>query len=190
MDLITRDEEDEERNASEVSSAPPEKKQRSSLAKAIEFDQAPVIPVVYTDPATKRDKCLVVLLGFNGVDGYNIDVKERNKEQTLIVKYNWPEEMFDMTAMFTDSDDELMVQPTHPKLLAVETELRKFRENMEDSPVATVEIKLPVEVCMDPSSWHYTYNKKEDGNVILFVELECVRKDYVILKKEKFIKID
>lgn len=193
MDLITQQEEEEEANAAGGSLEPSEKKPRMDETKAIEFIQAPLIPVVFTDPVTKNEKCLVVILSYNGVKGLNVDVvnKDKQKEQTLIVTYNWPDEMFNVNAMFKrDGDGTMMVIATHPKMLAIDQALRNYRGNIGDAPVATIEVKLPVQVCVDPKSWHFQVNKKAEGNVLIFIELDCVRHEYVICKNEKVIKIE
>lgn len=109
----------------------------------------------------------------------------------MVVSYEWTEEMYSVKSMFTnDTDAKMLVEPLSPKLLAVEEALKKYRQNIEDAPVTSMTIKLPTEVCTDPKSWSYTYNKKKNGNVIIFIELACIRKDYVISKAEKFIKIE
>lgn len=157
------------------------------------FKQAPIIPCVYTDPVSKIEKCLVVLVVYSGIAGLDVDVvtKENSLEQFLIVNYKWPDCMYDVRSMFlNDKDQKMIVHATHPKLLAVETALQQFRENIEDAPIATVEIKLPIEVNTDPKTWTFTPNKKADGNSVIFIEMDCLRKDYIISKKEKYIKIE
>lgn len=74
--------------------------------------------------------------------------------------------------------------------MAVEKALEQYRQNMADSPVAAIEITLPVEVNMDPKTWVKRCNKKKDGGAVVFIELECKRKGYVIAKDEKFLKIE
>lgn len=173
-------------------SEPPEKKfrvERQSIP--IAFVQAPIIPCVFKDPTTKQEKCLVVLILFNGVKGLSVDLVPKEKTQSLVVSYDWPEEMYDVNSMFkSDKDGTMLAEATDPKLLAVDHALQQYRQNMEDAPVATIEIKLPVEVCNDPKSWHYKCNKKKNGNAIIFIEMECLRKNYTILKNEKYIVID
>lgn len=99
--------------------------------------------------------------------------------------------MYDVQSMFKiDKDGKQIVHETHPKLLAVESALQQFRENIEDAPIATVEIKLPVEVNTDPKTWTFTANKKANRNSVIFIEMECLRKEYIISKMEKYIKIE
>ncbi len=175
---------------------PPEKISKIGRAESqqkFHFKQAPIIPCVYTDPDTKNEKCLVALVVYAGIKGLNVDVitKENSVEQTLIVTYDWPESMYEVKSMFkNDKDGTNIVDITHPKVLAIESALQQYRTNFEDSPIATVEIKLPVEVNCDPKTWTYNANKKTEGNTVIFTEMECLREDYIISKTEKYIKIE
>lgn len=161
--------------------------------KQIEFHQAPVFPCVYTDGATKQEKCMVVLMLYSGVKGISVDIitKPNSLDQILKVTYNWPTSMYNVESMFTDdATKNMLVARIDPKVIAVEDALKQYRANMEEAPTATIEIKLPVEVKIDPTTWTKTFNKKTDGGIVVFLEFECIRKDYAIFKSEKFLKID
>lgn len=70
--------------------------------------------------------------------------------------------MYNVTSMFKcDKYGTTLAGPMDPKLLAVDHALHQYRQNMEDAPVATIEIKIPVEVCNDPKSWTYKCNNKK-----------------------------
>ncbi|KAG4070437.1 hypothetical protein HA402_005669 [Bradysia odoriphaga] len=165
----------------------------SGGSKLVNCIQPPVIPCIYTDSHSKKEMCMVTLLLCNGVKGVHFDlvVNANGPEQTLVVKYNWPKSMYDVKDMFLDDDlDEMLAEEGDPEFQAVEKALRQFCENVDAAPVATIEIKLPVEVKQDPESWTKTVNKKTDGGVIVFIKFECIRKVYEICKNEKFLKID
>lgn len=153
-----------------------------------QFLNGPVLPCVYTDPVSKQEKCLVVVLLFSGVTKITFDVIESNDgpEPTLKIKYEWPTQMFDTNSMFKrDSEEEMFVNKLHPKVLAVENALKKIRANMEDAPVGLIEVKLPVAIQMDPEAWTQQFNKKKDGNIIVIFEFLCIRNEYTIKKTEK-----
>lgn len=135
------------------------------------FVQPPVLPCVYNDPDTNVQKCMVVVLLFHGVHSINFDFLESTEgdEPTLKVTYHWPSLMYNVDAMFTKgNEEEMFVSKHHPKVLAVEKTVQQFRQNIEDAPVGHIEIKLPVHVQMDPSTWIKTFNKKSDGTIIVF----------------------
>lgn len=156
------------------------------------FVQAPVIPCVFTDPETKRDRCVVVLILYGGVSGINVDViaSVDGPGQVLKVTYEWPSSMYDMTSMFKNQKGEMLTQISHPRVQAVEKALKNYRNNIEEAPIASFEVKLPIDVELDPETWSKIYSKKDDGGVIVFLEFNGIRKDYVIAKKEKFLKIE
>lgn len=178
-------------------SAQPEKMLKLSVSqtqsKPVEFVRPPVIPCVYTDPDTKHDMCLVVLVFFNGVKNISFDLIQQNDgpEPTLKITYHWPSTMYDVGSMFkNDKDKTMLFAKYHPKVLAVDNALKLYRENIEDAPVGHIQVKLPVEVQMDPKTWIKNYNKKSDGSVIVFFEFICIRRDYVITKTEKSLSFD
>lgn len=189
------------RNSADTLDGPPEKISKKGDHEELDFGdtktvnciQPPVVPCVYIDPETKKEKCLVVLMLCSGVKGLTVDVVMKGSEcpQTLIVKYNWPATMCDMASLFRrDRDGTMIAHDGDPMVQAVEKALRQFRENVEDSPVATIEVKLPVEVKQDPENWTKTFQKKDDGGLIVFLEFECIRNEYGIVKKEKFLQIE
>lgn len=154
----------------------------------VEFSRAPVIPCIYTDPESKHDKCLVVLTLFKGVKSITFDLIESSEGPgpTLKVTYGWPSTMFQVESIFKNDENQEMIIPIlHPKIVAVETALKLYRSNMEEAPVGYINVKLPVQVQMDPSTWSKSFNKKADGTVIVFFEFVCIRNDYVISKVEK-----
>jgi len=179
---------------------PVEKKPKLELAeKCIKrvstttFIQAPVLPCVYTDPETKVDKCLVVVLLYHNVKKIDFDLVESKEgpEPTLKITYGWPPLMYDMKSMFTKGGEEQMFTPIHhPKVMAIEKALQQYRANVEDVPVGNIEVKLPVQVLMDPNTWIQTFNKKPDGTIIAFLEFTCKRDDYLIAKAEKTMTFD
>lgn len=147
--------------------------------------QPPTIPCVYTDSVTKQEHCLIVLILYPGVKGLNVDlvVEDNGPEQTLVATYNWPASMYDVTSMFKDDATDTMIAiEGEPDVQAVEKALQQFRSNMEDAPIATVKVKLPVEVKSDPTTWKKSFNKKDDGGIIVFLTFERVRKEYVKMK--------
>lgn len=159
----------------------------------MQFVHAPVIPCVYTDGVTKHEKCMVVLMLYPGVKGLQIDIttKPDSREQILKVKYDWPISMYNVDSMFFDDNaGAMIVSKIDPKAIAVEEALKKYRLNVEDAPTASMEVKLPAEVKIDPTTWKKTFNKKENGGIVVFLEFECVRKEYNICKSEKFLEIN
>lgn len=100
------------------------KKKVSTVA----YVQAPVLPCVYTDPETKVEKCLVVVLLFHNINKINFDLIESTKEgpePTLKITYRWPSIMYDIKSMFTKDGEENMFTPQHhPKVMAIEKSLQ------------------------------------------------------------------
>lgn len=175
------------------SDAPPQKHSKKDVElepekpPSVNCVQPPVLTSTYTDCDSKQDKCVVVLALFSGVKGINIDVivKDGGPEQTLLVTYNWPISMYDVSSMFKkDGGGRALAEIGDPIVQAIEKELKKY------PPVATIKVKLPVEVNCDPSSWKKMFNKKADGGVIVFLEFDCIRKEYAISKDEKYLKIN
>lgn len=160
---------------------------------SVETDLVPLIAGVYTNPETKSDVCIVVVLLHGGVKGVNIDIVSGadGSRQTLKIEYEWPTSMHDMTPMFFNEEyDEMIDEVSSPRVQAIEKALEEYRKNVEDAPVAKMELKLPIEVDTNPHTWTKAYNKKSDGGVIMYLEFNAIRKSYTIPKNEKFLKID
>lgn len=146
---------------------------------------------IYTDPDTKQMKCLVVVLLFSNIKNVDFDVLQGVQEQTLKITYQWPQSSFNVTEMFKKEGAALtFVDKMHPKFLATDMALQAVRENFEEAPLGTIEVKLPVAVQMEPSTWSKYFNKKKDGTLLVFFEFQCIRDDYIISKAEKSISFE
>lgn len=158
----------------------------------VEFKQPPVISSVYSDPETKQMKCLVVVLLFSDIKSVEFDVvTSGDDEQLLKITYLWPKSSFDVSEMFKkDGIAEPFVNKMHPKFLSTELALQAVRENFEEAPVGTIEVKLPVAVQVEPSTWKQYFNKKNNGNLLVFFEFLCHRNEYVIKKAEKSMSFE
>ena len=101
------------------------------------------------------------------------------------------ETSFNVTEMFKKDGAALtFVDKMHPKFLATEMALQAVRENFEEAPLGTIEVKLPVSVQIEPSTWSKYFNKKKDGTLLVFFEFQCIRDDYIISKAEKSISFE
>lgn len=199
MDIINAEEQESERIAElDGVQGPSEKKPKvdneaGEKGKSVKTDRIPLVATVYTNPETKSDVCIVVALLYGGVKGVNIDVisNPEGTEQTLKIEYAWPKSMHDMSTMFFDDEmDEMMYDISTPRVQAVENALKAYRKNVEEAPVAKMELKLPIEVDANPQTWAKTYNKKADGGVVMYLEFNAIRKNYSIAKNEKYLKIE
>ncbi|KAJ6622267.1 hypothetical protein Bhyg_17113 [Pseudolycoriella hygida] len=199
--MVTAEEEERERNEiSEIDGIEGSSKKafdigsdKAQSQNKFEFLQAPIIPCVYTDGDTKQEKCMVVFMLYSGVNAVSVDTitKPDTFGQICKFSYNWPIAMYNLKSMFqNDRNGCMLVDEIYPKAIAIDAALKQYRENMEDAPKATIEIKLPVEVKPDPTTWKKTFNKKQDGGVVIFLEFECIRKDFAILKSVKVLRIE
>lgn len=158
---------------------------------SIVFKQPPIVSVVYTDPDTKQNICLVVVSLFSKIKKIDFDVTTVDNFQVLKVTYEWPLYSYSGSEMFKkEGSAATFVNKLHPKFLAVEKALEDVRENFEEAPIGTIETKLPATIQMDPSSWKNYFNKKGDGTLLVFFEFLCIRSDYIIKMTEKSVSFD
>lgn len=111
--------------------------------KPIEFNQAPIVPCVYTDE-TNQEKCMVVFMLYTGVKGITVDiiVKPNLPEQLLRVTYNWFACMYDVVSIFkNDENGRMLVPKIDPKVIAVQAALKQYKGNMEEAPMATCRLR-------------------------------------------------
>lgn len=75
-----------------------------------------------------------------------------------------------LSTMFYDDElDEVFTT----RVQSIENALKNYRNTVEDVTVAKMVLNLPIEVGANPQTWTNTYNKREDGGVILSLELNA-----------------
>lgn len=162
-----------------------------SFTDSFTFKQFPILSTIYTDPETKQDHCLIVISLLPKVKKLNFDIVAVDNDHVLKVTYSWPVDSYDIKKMFSlENDRRPFVNELHPKFLAVEKALQSVRENIEDAPSGTIDVKLPENVQMDPSTWNNYHNRKSDGTLLAFFEIPVARSEYVIKKTEKSMSLD
>lgn len=157
----------------------------------VSFKQPPVITSVFADPETKQAKCLVVITLFANVKTIDFDIDETENGQVLRVTYPWPDSSYKASEMFKrDANEETFIGKMHPKFLATEKALMAVREHIDDAPVGTIEVKLPIKVQREPNTWKKEFNKKKDGTLLVFLEFESHRESSIISKDEKSLSFE
>lgn len=155
------------------------------------FTQPPIISTIFTDPVTRQDVCLVIISLLSRIKKIDFDVILRDDSHVLQVSYSWPQYSYSCEEMFKKEwENRPFVDQLHPKYQAVEKALESVRENFEDAPQGKIEVTLPTNVQLDPSTWKNYANKKTDGMLLVFFEFLCARSDYIIKKKEKFMILE
>lgn len=116
---------------------------------------------------------------------------EDENTQTLKVTYAWPRSSFVVSEIFKrDGSATTFISKMHPMYASTEKALEELRENFEDAPIGTIEIKLPARVQLEPNTWKKSFNKKADGTLLVYLELLCHRGDYIISKSEKSLVLE
>lgn len=157
----------------------------------VTFKQPPVISSTFIDPDSKQMKCSVIVSLFSNIKTIDFDVIQSGDVQTLKISYAWPNASYIADEMFKkDYQNQTFIPKMHPKFLSTEQALQSVRENFEDAPVGCIEITLPTKVQLEPTSWKKTFNKKDDGTLIVFFEFDCLRDEYTISKTEKSLSFE
>ena len=68
----------------------------------------------------------------------------------------------------------------HPKVVALQAELEKFREKVDEAPKGVIEISIPITVQTDTATWTKDGIKRDDGSLVLMVELQAYQKTYTV----------
>jgi hypothetical protein len=70
-----------------------------------------------------------------------------------------------MTCLRTGSKKSL--QQYHPEVVALQAELEKFREKVDEAPKGLIEVSLPITVQTDTVTWTKDGIKRDDGSLVL-----------------------
>ena len=72
--------------------------------------------------------------------------------QTLIVSYQWPELLYNVTGLFDKEIKAGTMTETHPVVMALKLELEKTRSNISDIPRGSIQVSLPLPVQTNPQT--------------------------------------
>lgn len=179
-------------DAPSTSQIPPSKKLKLDFGQqaSVSFSNPPVLTNIYVDPDTKENKCVVAMPFFPGVKEVELDIVDEMDGQVLKVTHNWPSSMFNTKEMFRKPKGQTLFPSIHPIVLTLENALKNVRANKDDVSSGIISVKLPTHVNPEPKTWEKTFNKMENGSVVLFLILVCTENDYAMSKNEKTVKFE
>ena len=88
--------------------------------------------------------------------------------------------MYTVNDMFKRWLDKKVIEPYHPKIVAVKKELENVRDSVEAEPKGVIEIDFPIQVQTDTSTVQKYGIAGADGTKIFMAELMAFQKAYTI----------
>ena len=148
----------------------------------------------WSDPVTGEDKFTVLIVLPSGVHNAELNVPASDDgTDKLEVKYTWCEGFIDMQTLFHHEITKLSYAISHPEIMSIKDSLKKYRNSIDETPISTIEVKLPIKVQSAPSSYSHDVivSKLPGGNhlVTIRVRLTAFSTTYIIPSNKKKIEV-
>ena len=174
------------------SATEPVYEEEEDLDARIRHKNQPVLISVFRDPETEEEKVCVVAALPGGVSNVEFSLigtgPGANKAR---ITYSWPPIVFDIEGIFRKEIDSVnpavKLESTHPLILSLKAELRNNRESLNSTPRGEIELTLPIPVQTAASSICRSGGKKNDGSLIVIVELMAYQNSYTVKQKDNTI---
>lgn len=140
---------------------------------------------VFKDPTTKNEKVMIVVSLFWGAKNLKFELGPDN--MSVKITFEWPKISFDMEILFKKKDNELEIPNYHPKFTCLEDEIENHRRTIDESPVGTIIVPLPIAVQDNPNTWEKKLVKDESGHIVATLELTGVQKQYTVKTTDRQI---
>jgi len=155
---------------------------------SVTHENQPVIVTVFKDPISQNDRVLALVTLPSGAKDVQFNLSPDGR--SAIVDYEWPKALYTMDDLFRRWIDKKELQIYHPKIIAVQSELEKFRDTVDQAPRGSIHISLPIEVQTATSTWSKTGIKRTDGVMMLLVELMAHQKAYTVKQTDTALTFD
>ena len=144
----------------------------------------PVLMEVYLDPDTNSEMLIILASLPGGVTHVEFSlVGSGPGSSTARITYNWPKISFNMEAVFAKKIASGMPS-CHPKIVALKNGLKATRSCIDEIPQGVIELTLPIPVLTNADSIFRSGGKKEDGSMLLIVELTAYQTAYTVKKED------
>lgn len=158
--------------------------------KIVHYNQ-PVLMTVYTDPITEKEKvCVIASLPGGATDVEFSVVGSGPGTSTARITYSWPKTAFSIDEIFAKSIKEGTLTPCHPMILELKKELQNNRASVDAVPRGAMELTLPIPVQTDSDTISHSGGKKEDGTMLLIVQLLAFQNAYTVKNIDRKVKFE
>lgn len=147
------------------------------------FERAPLLCEIYRDPDTKNEICIIAVAMFAGATNISFELTEDCRK--IKIYFEWPNGMFTIKDIFKSFDPP--VPNYHPRYLALENALERYRKSLDTIPNGVIHVRLPIPVQNISSTWFKKLINTDGGSLIVFIELTGYQKQYTIKKEDKII---
>ncbi len=107
------------------------------------------------------------------------------------IVYRWPKISFEFDELFAKQIKSEKITNYHPKIVALKKELHLNRERIDQTPMGSIELTLPISVQTAESSIErYGMRQKEDGSRVLIAELTAYQSMYTVKEEEDAVKFE
>ena len=154
------------------SATEPVYEEEEDLDARIRHKNQPVLISVFRDPETEEEKvCLLI-----PVPQLSLTLKESSERK-----------LGDWNEIGDSVNPEMKIEPTHPLISSLKAKLRNNRESLDSTTRGEIELTLPISVQTAASSICRSGGKKNDGSLIVIVELMAYQNSYTVKQKDNTI---
>ena len=150
----------------------------------------PVLMSVFLDPVTEQEKAIVVTCLRGGTEEAKFYLVGLGRgTQTARIVYHWPKISFEFDELFAKQIKAENITNYHPKLIALKKDLQLNRERIDQNPIGTMELTLPISVQTAESFIErYGMRRQTDGSWVLIAELTAYQNVYTKKAEEDAVK--
>lgn len=136
----------------------------------------PILCNVYKDPENQFENVVLAVSLPGGA--YEPRVELSADGMIALIKYGWPNSMFNIEDIFKKELDSNRINEFHPKILSFKNALEHVRDRVDARPEGLIKVNLPIKVQTAVDTWSKGGLKREDGTYVAFAQFKGFIKEY------------
>lgn len=142
----------------------------------IENSNKPFLMAIFKTPDNLDEHIIILYPLLSGISNVRFYLSEDGKEAHFT--YNWPTPLYNISSIFKKDSKDIT------KIMALQEQLLKHRNTINDIPKDKLTIKLPFPVQTNTAEHIITGYEDKDGSRIMRIELPGMKKNYAQLHQE------
>lgn len=153
-----------------------------AIKSKIVFKDAPYVTWFYWDYEQKCNCVFVAVPIFAGTKNISFAISEDGNK--IDFNYTWPTPIFNASELFAEELNHpnlgRRLTMNHPKIHSLTTHLLQLGITENSSPKGQTTISLPLKVQREVGSWNKKAIKRDDGNMIILLQLKGFQENITI----------
>lgn len=148
----------------------------------------PVVCETYKNPGDQCDKVTAMIIMPGGTQNVSVNISE--DDLSANIKYKWSKTMYDMEDVYSKMLAANTITLHHPRILAINTGLTKYRSRIDEAPESCIKIDFPIKVQTSAGSWSKFGVRRGDGTQIMVLDLTGFVKSYNTKISDSVVEFD